>query len=73
MSEKQAMTHSDIEENMDYNDDKNWKYVKTYDRTIAKKREYKESKTNRIYRRGEDGKVYISYENKPSKYSQGNY
>ncbi len=47
--------------------------VKIYDESIVKEKTYKESKSNRIYRRKADKKVYISYENRKSRYQEGNY
>ncbi len=47
--------------------------VKIYDVSIVKEKTYKESKLNRIYNRKSDNKVYISYENRPSRYQTGKY
>ena len=45
--------------------------VKIYDTKIIEQKAYKESKINRVYRRRDDRKVYITYENRRSRYSEG--
>ncbi len=47
--------------------------VKIYDESIVEEKTYKESKINRIYRRKSDKKVYVSYENRKSRYQEGKY
>lgn len=73
MSEKISMNDSDNQEKIESNEEKSWQYIKTYGPSIAQQKEYMESKMNRIYRRKADGKVYVSYEDRPSRYSQGMY
>ena len=73
INEQSALQGEIQDEDADYNENESWRYVKVYDPSIATDRTYKPAKLNRFYHRRNDNKVYIDYEEKPSRYSQGNF